>query len=208
MRDHGQMIPGPPTTAIVLAGGASHRMGSDKRLLEIDGTAMLRRAVEALSDAGQVLVVIDPAHPLPPELLGAAAVHVVPDLRHDAGPLAGLEAGLTAAEHDAVLVVAADMPWLEPAILDLLVERLEASPAASVVCLGNDRGPQPLPMTCRRAPVLAQVTALLDNGERRLRAVLGATATTTIGEPEWRRLDPPGRSLMDIDTPADLARVG
>lgn len=208
VRDHGPMIPGPPTTAIVLAGGASRRMGSDKRLLEVDGAAMLRRTIEALPVGSQVLVVIDPARPLPADLLLPVPVQIVSDLRTGAGPLAGLEAGLTAAEQETVLVVAGDMPWLEPAILDLLLERLAASLAAAVVCLGSDRGPQPFPMACRRAPTLAHVTVLLDTDERRLRVILDGPDAAVIEESTWRRLDPTGRSLIDIDTPADLAQVG
>ena len=186
----------------MLAGGASRRMGADKRGLPIDGTPMLQRVIDRV--AGQpVIVVVDPRRDPPPVAL-SGHVRFVDDLRPGEGPLAALEAGLAAAHDPVALVVATDMPWLEPLILDLLVERLATTPAASIVCLGNDRGPQPFPMVCRRAATLARVTALLDTGERRLQTLLGDT-TTIIPEGDWRVLDPTGRSLMDIDTPADLA---
>ena len=208
MRDHGPMTFGQPTTAIVLAGGASRRMGADKRILAIEGSAMLQRVVEALPDADRILVVIDPARPLPPDLLLAAPTQLVPDLRTGEGPLAGLEAGLTAAADDIALVVPGDMPWLDRAVLRLLVARLVSGSAADLVCLMHDGRPQPFPAACRRESTLVRVTALLDGGERRLRALLDHQSVEALDESTWRTVDPDGRSLLDIDTPADLARAG
>ena len=208
MRDHGPMTFGQPTTAIVLAGGASRRMGADKRILAIEGSAMLQRVVEALPDADRIFVVIDPARPLPPDLLSAAPIQLVLDLRTGEGPLAGLEAGLTAAADDIALVVPGDMPWLDRAVLRLLVARLVSGSAADLVCLMHDGRPQPFPAACRRESTLVRVTALLDGGERRLRALLDHQSVEALDESTWRTVDPDGRSLLDIDTPADLARAG
>ena len=191
---------------IVLAGGASRRMGTDKRLVHIGGEPMLQRVVDGLA-GHPVVVVVDPHRDAIP--IGASSgVVLIPDTRPGEGPLAALEAGLTAVTTDMALVVAGDMPWLEPALLELLVDRLAAAPAADLTCLTDDGRPQPLPMACRRIPTLARVTALLDDGERRLRAMLEDPATTTVPETVWRAADPTGRSLMDVDTPADLARAG
>jgi molybdopterin-guanine dinucleotide biosynthesis protein A len=195
------------TPIIVLAGGASRRMGTDKRLVDIDGSPMLQRVIDGLVDAEEILVVIDPARPLPQDSSADRRVRQIADLRPGEGPLAGLEAGLTAARAATVLVVAADMPWLEPAILRLLVARLAAAPGTDLACLIADRGPQPLPVACRRAPTLSRVTRLLESGERRLRALLDEHLTTMIEELDWRPADRSGRSLRDVDTPADLVRM-
>jgi len=204
VRDHGPVTQSFPTTAVVLAGGASRRMGTDKRLVDVDGSPMLQRVIDALVDGTEILVVTDPARPLPRDRFTDPRIRHVADIRPGEGPLAGLEAGLTAARADTVLVVAADMPWLEPAILRLLVARLAAAPGTDLACLVTDRGPQPVPMACRRAPTLARVTRLLDSGERRLRAILDHHAVTMIEELDWRPADRSGRSLRDVDTPADL----
>lgn len=195
---------------IVLAGGASRRMGTDKRLVTIDGVAMLERVVRALPDARQVLVVIDPARPLPPDMFRDQLVRQVLDLRPGEGPLAGIEAGLASlsgTSPDTVCIVAGDMPWLEPALLGLLADRLASDPAIDLVCVATDHGVQ-LPAVCRRAATLTRVTALLDAGERRLRTLLDDPAGTVLSDADWRAADPTGRSLMDVDTPTDLARAG
>jgi molybdopterin-guanine dinucleotide biosynthesis protein A len=177
-------------------------MGRDKRWIDVDGEPMLERVLSRLG-AAPILLVIDPARPL----LSAVVAHnvrLVHDCRPGEGPLAAAEAGLAEADHDIVLMVAADMPWLQPAILDLLVERLVENPQIDLVCLTLDGRLQPFPMGCRRAPTLAHASALLDRGERRFRSILDGPLVMAIDEAEWRRLDPDGRSLRDIDTPADL----
>ncbi len=199
----------PRLPIIVLAGGASRRMGTDKRLVDIDGVPMLQRVLDRVAGASRVVIVIDPSRPLPDALVRGDGRTVVPDLRPDAGPLAGLEAGLAALASDpAALVVGADMPWIEPAVLGLVAERLTAQPDADLACLAFDGRRQPFPIACRPVLLLRRVTRLLDTGERRLRRLLDAAPVVAIDEVTWRRLDPAGGSVRDVDTPADLARAG
>ncbi len=188
---------------IVLAGGASRRMGMDKRSVLVEGVPMLQRVVDRLAGY-PVIIVVDPRRPGPP-VMPARSVRIVPDLRPGEGPLAALEAGLTATREPTALVVGADMPWLDPAILGLLVEHAIARPAVSVACLEVDGRPQPLPMLCRRTHTLRRATRLLDLGERRLGALLDGPGACLIPEAAWRLADPTGRSLRDVDTPADMA---
>jgi molybdopterin-guanine dinucleotide biosynthesis protein A len=189
----------PSATGIVLAGGASRRMGSDKRLTEIDGEPMLRRVARVVADAtDQLIVSVSEAHPLPPGILGETRARTVVDTRPDTGPLAGLEAALTAATHPLVVVVAADMPWVDAELLRRLLERLDETDAHAVA-VTTDRGPQPLLAAYRRDPALAAATRLLDSGERRMRALLDALVVEVA--------DAPGGTAMNVNEPADLAAV-
>ena len=197
-----------PVTAVVLAGGASRRMGRDKRLLIVEGSPLIRRVVEALAFASETLVVHDPSRPMQPAILDGTDARLVADLRPDTGPLAGLEAGLTAAQWPIVVVVGADMPWLEPALLVHLADTLAASPGDDCVVIRTTRGLEPLLAAYRRDPALARATLLLDSGERRLGALLEGMSIHAVDDQEQARFDPTLRSARDIDTPADLARVG
>lgn len=196
-------------TGALLAGGASRRMGRDKRLLAIDGEPMARRAAMALAKASdELLVVVSPQQPLDADLFTGLtpAPRMVEDRRSDAGPLAGLEAALGAARHDVVLVVAADMPWLAPALLTHLAERLcHASAETDAVAAATRRGPEPMLAAYRRG-TLPTVTALLDAGERRMGSALAALRVEALPPDEWRRLDPTGRSVLNVNRAADLAR--
>ncbi len=109
---HGPAMTHRRVPVIVLAGGASRRMGMDKRSVLVEGVPMLQRVVDRLA-GHPVIIVVDPRRPDPP-VMPARSVRVVLDLRPGEGPLAALEAGLTASREPTALVVGADMPWLEP----------------------------------------------------------------------------------------------
>ena len=199
----------PKATGALLAGGAGRRMGRDKRLIEIDGEPMVRRAARALgAGSDSLLIVVTPGRPLAAELVADLGARIVEDRVSDAGPLGGLEVALAEARHDLVVVAAADMPWLAAAVVRHLVERLAAAdPATDAVAIATDRGPEPLLAAYRRR-VLPTVTRLLDGGERRMTALLEALTVAAIPPAEWRQLDPSGRSARNVNQPADLAAVG
>ena len=126
---------------------------------------------------------IDAVRPFATEILVVAAPDSDPPLPdgarliHDPvafeGPLAGALAGLGAARGSIVLV------------------------------LEHDGRARPLPLVLRREPALATAQRLFTTGERRLRALPEALATSTIPEATWRALDPAGLTLRDIDTVED-----
>jgi molybdopterin-guanine dinucleotide biosynthesis protein A len=188
--------------AIVLAGGRSSRFGRDKLAEPIDGRPLLHHAIAAVrSLSEEVVVVVAPGQdpPLP------AGVRLVHDPAAFEGPLAGLAAGLGAIDPaiDRVVVVAGDMPSLQPAVLSRLVDSLGRSVDIALLEVGGE--PVPLPMAVLRAPALASARALLAGGERRLRALPGALHATVLAETTWRLDDPQGATLRDIDRPSDLA---
>jgi molybdopterin-guanine dinucleotide biosynthesis protein A len=193
MRAHG-------VSAVILAGGRSSRFGRNKLAEPVDGRALLDHVVEAVRPyASEILVIAAPgATPRLPE-------HTT--LLHDPvafeGPLAGLLAGLRAAAQPAVLVVGGDMPTLVGAVLDSMLDELDA-PDIEAVVLAHEGRSRPLPMALRRDRALAGTARLVDAGERRLRALPGALTTRVVPEETWRALDPDGLTVRDIDTQADL----
>jgi molybdenum cofactor guanylyltransferase len=189
-------------SAIVLAGGRSSRFGRDKLVEPIDGRPLLLHAIDAVrAVASEVLVIAAPeATPDVP-----SDVVVVHDPTPFEGPLAGLAAGLRSARLPICLVVGGDSPSLVAGVLELLVNGLDDA-SVDAVGLDDEGRMRPLPTAIRRDPGLAAALRLLENGQRRLRLVFDVLPTRTIPEPEWRRIDPGGATLRDIDTPEDLAR--
>ena len=200
-----------PVSAAVLAGGRSARMGHDKRRIEVEGVPLLLRVVTALaavSDDVQVILA-DPADvPIVEALLdGMGArdqLRITLDLRPGEGPVAGLEAALAGARHDAVLTVATDHPYLEPTVLRGLVALLEGHPDRTVAAVRTTHGPQPLLAVYRRS-ALVKVRELLDAGERRATAVLAALDPLYLDGQEPGDTD--GPSTWDVDTPEELAAL-
>jgi molybdopterin-guanine dinucleotide biosynthesis protein A len=220
----------PDVVAIVLAGGASSRFGSDKLAAELDGKPLLHHALEAVAAvAGSIVVVLAPEAPLPSVPRGLAdRVVFAKDAAAHGGPLAGLAAGLAAIDTPVadeappingagggvrgggvrgggvVLVVGGDMPSLVPAVLRLLARSLAADASLAAMTLAAS-DPAPLPMTVRPAAVGAAVSAILAGGGRRsLRVLLDSLPAAELPEVDWRVLDPTGATLRDVDAPADL----
>ena len=189
--------------AIVLAGGRSERFGHrDKLRASIDGDTLLERAVAAVAIvADDVVVVLAPTTPetdVPPP---ARAAH---DPTEGEGPLAGVHAGLlAAARSDVAVVVAGDMPDIQPDVLRLMLDAV-ADPDTELVALHDGEGPRPLPLAVRTRPATDAASALLAAGERRLRALVGALELRVLDEPTWTAIDPARRTLHDVDEPEDL----
>ena len=192
---------------IVLAGGRATRFGRDKRFVLVDGEPLLHRSLRAVAAAVDVLVlVVGPNEPPPvlPVDLGQA-VTVTHDRLAYAGPLAGLLTGLEAApDSELAVVVGADMPSLEPAVLRLLLKTAEGGPDAWTLEGPDPAIVGPLPLAGRTQALAAAARGLLERGERSLRGLVLVTGAGRVEATEWRALDPAGATLRDIDRPEDM----
>jgi molybdopterin-guanine dinucleotide biosynthesis protein A len=194
----------PAAAGIVLAGGESRRLGSDKRSLAMEGEPLLRRVLAALAELCDELVVVESERsPVPPALLAGFEARLVRDAWPDAGPLAGIEAGLRAVAPRTALVVAADHPWLRPPLLELLLAELARAPEAEAAVIASERGLEPL-LGAYRSGVVEVARRLLESGERRMGALLDAVPVRAVPPSVWRRVDPDGRSLANVNAAADL----
>ena len=208
-------------TGIVLAGGRSSRFGSDKLAAELDGRSLLATAVDAVAPlVDGVLVAVSS---LPEEFLAAdVPVALVHDRDPFAGPLAGLANVLgTAVDPDPVadlaIVVGGDMPRLVPAVLRSMLDRLASDPTVDAVLLGRppavvDPEGQPprravLPLAVRVGAASSAAVEALDAGNRSLQALLERLAHLEIPPSVWLPLDPDAKTLLDVDTAADLDRI-
>jgi molybdopterin-guanine dinucleotide biosynthesis protein A len=191
---------GRRVTGVVLAGGRSSRFGSSKLDAVIDGRSLLSNAIDGVTPASTEILVIAAPDAAPRLPARATLIH---DPVAFEGPLAGVAAGLRAAHESMVLVIGGDMPTLVGAVVESMLVTLDGSGVEAVV-LEHEGRARPLPIALRREPALAAVDVLLADGERRLRALPEALATTVIPEPTWRALDPYGMTVRDIDTPVDL----
>jgi molybdopterin-guanine dinucleotide biosynthesis protein A len=162
---------------------------------------LLQRTVTVLSAVATEIVVVRAAGQVLPAVESVRPLAVVEDALEDEGPLIGIAAGLREASHELALVVACDMPFLQPALLRLLVGRLAAG-RRFVVPMHRDR-PQPLCSAFRRdaLPVLeAQIAA----GVRRIMALSDALEADRVTPEQWSAVDPDGRSFENVNTPEEF----
>jgi molybdopterin-guanine dinucleotide biosynthesis protein A len=135
-------MPLPPLYGLVLAGGASRRMNTDKAALKYAGKPQLQRAYELLSavcERAFVSVRADQQQ----EATRKALPQIV-DLQTDLGPLAGIVAAQTRHPHVAWLVMACDLPFIELATLEYLIAHRDAKRLATAFRSTYDELPEPL----------------------------------------------------------------
>ncbi len=192
-------------TGIVLAGGRSSRMGSDKATLVVEGRTLLQRAVDALEAAGvrEVVLVGAPGRALP-EVTTTLPLRHTTDPVEGEGPLQGILAGLEAASCEVALVVGCDMPYLEPALLTLLADR--ALDGARLVVPLHDGRPEGLCSAWRR-DAIEVVRAHLAAGDRAVMSVAGDLHALRLTPEEYAAADPTSRSFVNVNTPEELARL-
>ncbi|MGB6209325.1 MAG: molybdenum cofactor guanylyltransferase [Mycobacterium sp.] len=190
---------------VVLAGGASLRMGRDKATMAVpaellgsqDGSeapiTMVERVVSVVRERCQpVFVVAAPGQRLP-EL----SAHVVRDDVRGLGPLLATGRGLRAAAAAGAkraFLCATDMPLLSADLIDLLEERaIELDADVVLPWDGRDH----YLAAVYRTELAAQVDALIAAGERNMRSLVDRVDAQRIVIPE-------SRSLANVNSAADM----
>ncbi len=195
--------------ACILAGGRGRRLGGrQKSLIEIDGTPILERQLDVLAPrVRQVLLAIAPAAPaLPVPARWATRVSTVADDAEDAGPLAGIAVALAACTAPWLLVVAGDLPWLQPGLIDALLAAASHD-ADDLDAIAPRVAGLPEPLLALYAARLAPIAARrLADGRRKASGLLTDEGLRVrwLDEPALRAADPALASFRDVDTPADL----
>ena len=187
-------------TAVILAGGGSRRMGTDKSLLMVEGQPMLAHVITALMPLNVPILVVTNT----PESHAAFNLPMVGDFRTGLGALGGLHAALTHIRTEAALVVACDMPRLKPALLAHLINLAAVSPNSDAIVPRITGRAHPLHAVYRRHG-LKTIDSQIDAGKLALNALLDRLAVHWVEESDIRPHDPDLDSFINLNTPQDLS---
>ena len=179
-------------TLLVLAGGDSRRMGRPKAWIEVGDGYLLRYVVERLAAAFSEVIV---SFAEPEQMERHIPYRVVFDRKRAAGPLAGLEAGLASANHDALFAVACDMPYVTRSTAELAVAAVRGADAAIA---RHDGLFEPVCGAYRKS-ALPVIASALDAGRYTAHDVVMDLDVTWL-----EGLDP--AEFESLNTPADLER--
>src|SRR5258706_5988591 len=134
-------------TIVIQAGGASSRMGEDKALKAFLGRPLIQRVVERLAPIADEIIVTT-NHP---DAYAFLNPRLIADLKPGRGALGGLYTAIASATHAIVAVVACDMPFASPILIEAMSKLLvEAEREADVVIAKSNEGYEPFHAVYRR----------------------------------------------------------
>ncbi len=155
-------------TGIILAGGKSSRMGTDKGLLMLNGKAFIQSSIDALKPlVSEIIIVSDNPD------YDAFGYKRVQDVIKNAGPVAGIYAGLEASITNFNLILSCDIPLVNSEILKKLVAAIDGN--TQIIQIESEGKSMPL-IALYKKEVGTVFKVFLKQNEKRLRkAIKGCT---------------------------------
>lgn len=187
---------------VAAAGGASSRMGQDKALLRWSDTTLLDHTIDRLRSVCAEVAILSGAR----RRYGPARPREILDQPADVGPLGGLSAALeTAAAEgcDGVFLLAIDLPFVTPGLIDHVAAGLEDHDVAAPHA---PRGPEPL-CAAYRTTVRDALRRSLARGDNKMTAFWPAVRSRLIEEPQLRAFGDPEHLFANVNRPEDYERA-
>jgi molybdenum cofactor cytidylyltransferase len=185
------------TSTVILAAGASKRLGFNKLCVRVDGEAVIRKTARFFVEAGagEIVVVTGFERERVERELAGLPVAFVHNARHEDGMSASIRAALPiVARSDLVLFHLGDKPFLEPGIVQRLLEK-HGEGAYSIIVSAHE-GVRGHPVLVDMRKHLPAVSAV--NGEGGLRDVVEGSGTAVAF------LEAGEGVVLDLDTAADM----
>jgi molybdopterin-guanine dinucleotide biosynthesis protein A len=175
-------------------------MGQDKAFLKVGAHWVIERVLNTVSPLTSDLFISANQ----PEKYAQFGVQIVPDVYPDKAALGGIYSVIRAAQHQHVLIVACDMPFLQVSLLQYLIN---LAPTADVVVpLINPPQPETLHAVYSKNCLIPIEQRLMADKLR----VIGFFEDVSVHYVERETIaqfDPEFHSFINMNTPADWARV-
>lgn len=178
MTEH-QALESTDIAAIILAGGLSSRMGSDKALLPFGDEMLLERLIRVVNPlTDQIVVMLSQMLELPEAFQQKQpTVMIGRDREKEQGPMQGIADALEFLPDSIqyAFVLSCDLPFLTTEWLEFMLRSLKQSARIDVVCAKQDAYLNPL-IAVYRKPILQQANTLLHQGQRSCLALMDSCA--------------------------------
>ena len=189
-------------TVVVQAGGESRRMGQNKALIPFLGRPLIERVIERVKPLAEELLVTTNQ----PEELGFIGCPLIKDMIPGKGALGGLYTALYAASSAIVVVVACDMPFVSPALLQAEIDLLNDL-NADVVIPSSQEGLEPFHSVYRRETCLPEIRNAIDTDQKRIISWFPAVHVRVMTAEEVGKYDPARQAFLNINTTEELAQA-
>jgi len=182
-------------SGVILAGGESRRMGSDKSLLPLNGALFIEHVYRLMAELFEEVILVTNA----PDLYQRIPCRKVPDLYRVKSSLAGIHSGLSHARNAKAFVVACDMPFLSAAVIRRLCNW---TADADLLLPRNAHGIEPLHALYSKT-CLPAIEKLLEAGRLKISLFFPEIHLVEVAAESLMDLDPEGLSFRNINTPRE-----
>ena len=189
-----------PITGIILAGGKSSRMGSDKALLPINGVPMLRLVCDRALSICDRIYVVTPWRERYQHIIPARCQFIdeVQPQGEANAPILGFAQGLAQVTTEWVLLLACDLPQLQVDVLQEWVKQLDNCSAIALLPR-HAKGWEPLCGFYHRDS-LTILTEFINTGERSFQHWLQQQTVQVLTIPN-------AQMLFNCNTPDDVVAM-
>lgn len=175
-------------SAIVLAGGQSSRMGTDKSKLIFEGETLVERQCRKLREVGIEDIVVS-----------GYGEGMVPDENPGQGPLGGLATCLRLIKNDSAIVVPVDVPLITARVFNGLMDTHSKSVMPVTVALNGEKAEYLIGVYDKR--IVPQIDEMLEDGTRAVRMLLELTGCN------FARFYGAEREFQNANTPESFAAL-
>lgn len=181
-------------TGIILAGGKSTRMGSDKGFVTYNNKPFIQHIIDALQPLVDEIIIVSNNDDY--DVFGLKRVN---DIIENTGPLAGLYTGLHHSKTEINLILSCDIPLINQGILEQLISH--ENKEIDVVQTESKGKTMPL-IALYNKRCASTCLSLLESGEKRLRILIKNLKSKTIVLDNTQE-----KYTANINSQSDLKRI-
>ena len=189
-------------TVCIQAGGQSSRMGEDKALKIFLGRPLIQRVADRLTPIADEIIVTTNR----PDAYAFLNLRLFSDIKPERGALGGLYTAIASATHPIVAVVACDMPFASPRLIETM-SRLLVEEEADVVIAKSEGGYEPLHAVYRREACLPAIEKSIDADQWKVIAWFPQVKVRVLTLDEIKSADPEGLAFWNVNTPEEFAKA-
>ncbi|MBW2610311.1 MAG: molybdenum cofactor guanylyltransferase, partial [Deltaproteobacteria bacterium] len=183
-------------TGVILAGGKSSRFGSNKALVDVNGTRLIERVISVMRPIFKRLILVTNT----PHEYSYLQLPTYEDLIKGLGPIGGIYTGLEVIEDEMGFFGACDMPFLNKALVRHILE-VQGDFDAVVPRVGWKLEALHAMYTKNCLPAIIE---LIDAGEYKTVNFFQKVRVRYVDEDEIRSLDPQLKSFVNVNRPQEL----
>jgi molybdopterin-guanine dinucleotide biosynthesis protein A len=177
-------------------------MGLDKALKPFLGRPLVQRVIDRLSSIADEIIVTTNR----PDDYSFLGLRLFPDLKPDRGALGGLYTAIASATHPHVAVVACDMPFASPMLIEAM-SRLLVEKEADVAIAKSGDYYEPLHSVYRRETCLPAIESAINADKWKVIAWFPQVKVHTLSPDDVQKYDPSGLAFWNVNTPEEFAEA-